>query len=113
MHQAQTGAVALFGVGAVLHLPTHHSGCGRTHLLAPIEEFGRCPVRGWHMLRCRGVCPDAVAQRVGGDPFVAVQHLQRRDRDTQLHHLPYQRMGHRVMVAFKLNVVVDVDAPPV
>ncbi|TSE21191.1 hypothetical protein Taqua_02313 [Tepidimonas aquatica] len=107
-HQSQTGAVALFGVGAVLHLPAHHGGGGRADALAPGDELGWrplqvCPVRGRHVLSSRGVRAFAPIERVGGHPLVAVQDFHGGGGDAQLHHLAHQGVGHRVVVAVELD----------
>ena len=114
-HQAQTGAVALLGMLAMLHLPAHHGRSGRAHALAPGDELGWRPlqvrpVRGRHVLGRGGVRTPAGIEGMGGHAFVAVQDFHRAGRDAQLDLLAHQSVGDRVVVAIELDVVVDVDA---
>lgn len=58
----------------------------------------------------RGGLIRLAAARVGSDPFVPMGDLHRRQRRPNLHQLPGQRIGHTVVMAIKLDVIVDVDA---
>ena len=50
------------------------------------------------------------AADVRSHALAAVKDLHRGQRRADLHHLPGQHVGHAVVVAVDLDVIVDVDA---
>ena len=74
------------------------------------RPFGIAPVRARHVLRQGAVPRSAVAPRMGGDAFAAVEHLDRARRGAGVHLLADQRVRHRVEEALDLDVIVDADA---
>ena len=112
-HQPQAGAVALFGMRHAFELEGDHTLGVRSHRGAPGDELAGRPlavglVRGGHVLgeRAEGAAP--VAAGMHRHAASAGEALDARERDAKLQHLPDQRVGHAVVVAVELDVIVDV-----
>ena len=110
----QTSSVTLLGVRTVFQLPGHH-GC-RAHADAqpPVDELLRCPlqmrpVRRGHMVWRGGVPAALVAQGMTGHTLVAGEAFHQGGGDAQLDGRANQGVGHAVVMAFKFDVVVDID----
>jgi len=113
-HQPQAGAVALFGVRPVCHLPGHHGGGAYADALRPGDELGGrplqvCTVRGGHVLAQGGVGPAPLAQGVTGHALVGGKALHQGVGGAHIQAGADQPVRHAVVVAFEFDVVVDVD----
>ncbi len=111
---AQTRPVSLLWVGARRHdLRGQRRGI-RSGLFRPGDDARWSPlrmsaVRVRHVSGVGGVSVGDRRTQVGGDAPSRVEHLDRHRRGAHVDSLADQLVGHRVVVAVGLYVVVDVD----
>jgi hypothetical protein len=112
--QAQAGTIAVFRVAVLGHQPRYRLGSRRADALAPVDQalWRPCQMRA---MGCRHLGSDggeaalpAVA-RVTGYPLPAMHELHHCRRHARFQHLPDQRMGHALAMAFDFSVIVDMD----
>lgn len=113
--EAQTGAVALLRVGAVLHDPAGELRRVEAGLLRPSQDSRGRPLQmllvGFGTVRrFRSESALAATPHVGGDPSAIVEDLDRAAADSHLHRLTRQYVGDAVVVAKHIDVVIDVHA---
>src|SRR5208337_3777805 len=88
---------------------------GRSHRLRPVQQARRRPSQVLlmtlgTMLGDGGGFIGLMAAGMRSHALAAVEDLYRRQRRPDLYHLPGQYVGHAVVVAVDLDVIVDVDA---
>lgn len=109
-HDAQTGPVALLGVGPALHDRSDES-CGRgADLLGPGDQprrrpLGVRPVRGGHVLGLGRVTELHVGAHVARDAAPRAD-LDGGCRRAEIEHLAAELVGDAVVVVVELDVVV-------
>lgn len=112
--QAQTGPVAVLGVFAGFQQPLDQGCGGHTDAVAPVDQtlwrpLQMRPVGGRQVLIHRGESALVRATQVRRHALAPVQQPYRASRDTGFQRLAHQGLGHAVAVAFKLDVLVNVN----
>src|SRR5690606_27294170 len=114
-HEAQTRTIPLLRMRTALQDPLHQRTGGCADSLCPADQAGGTPlevlaVRLGPMLRNRGVAADSVTTRVRGDAPARVKDLDSAAGEADLDRLTGECVGHAVVVAGELDMVVDVHA---
>src|SRR5665213_1717356 len=98
---AQAGPEALLGVWPIGEHGDDQRLCVRADAAGLTVEplgvpFGIAPMGARHVVRIGAVTRPAMAPCMGGDPFAAVEYLDRARRQAGVDLLAEQRMRHRV-----------------
>ena len=112
---AETRAVALLGVRAVGEDRLHQRRRPRPDARRPVDQPRRRPgqvllMRLRHVLGERRMAAAFGASGVGGHALAPQEDLDRRPGEAQLHLLVGEGVGHGVVMAIELHVVVEVHA---
>ena len=113
-NNTQAGPITLLGMVTAFDDPLGRRRTVRTDLLRPVDDATRRPVQVFamglgHMRRIGRVPALAIVAHVTGHTLALVQCLHHSGGQPHLHFLALQLVGHTVVVAQNLNVVVDVD----
>ena len=114
-HEAQTRAVALFGVWPPFEDAGDEPARGGAGLFGPGDQprgrpFGVRPMSAWHVRDLRGIAAAAGEAHVRGDRAVLEEDFDGRRRKARLDAFVDQLIRHAVEVVGDLDVIVDVDA---
>ena len=113
-HDPQTGPVALLGMRPIGEDGGNELRGGRSGLFRPVDEPGGRPLAVLamglgHVGRDRGVAAPYPGADVAGDALALVEDLDGFAGEPGIELAFDQLIGHRVVVAVELDVVVDMD----
>ncbi len=111
---AQAGAEALLRVRPRAEDDRDQLSRGRASLLSPVHQTFRCPAGRvpmcpGYVLGERGMAPLQRGSPVTGTPCVVVQQLQGVGGHAHIQLLFDQLVGHRVVVAQHLDMIINMD----
>ena len=117
MHEAETGPVSLFGMGARLEDVGHQLGGVGTGLAGPVDETGGGPfqvgaVGGGHVVGVGGVAALSTQPRVGRDPLGLEEDLDGGGGGPDLHRFLQELEGNAVTADVRSPQNAGLRSPP-